>query len=156
PSALGRRADRADLRHPGLRQAPGRRRLQPGLRGRAGRRGRLGGPVRAAQPARRRPVLPRQPAAAGRGVSDDLVAAAPAARGAPALRRLTRRPAAMTAGAVVLAFVAVAAAAAHVAPYDPVKTDFLAVRKPPSAAHWLGTDEVGRDLLSRLIWGARA
>jgi len=89
-------------------------------------------------------------------VSDDLAAAVPAARGAPALRRLTRRPAAMIAAAVVLAFVAVAVAAAHVAPYDPVKTDFLAVRKPPSAAHWLGTDEVGRDLLSRLIWGARA
>jgi len=62
----------------------------------------------------------------------------------------------MIAAAVVLAFVAVAVAAAHVAPYDPVKTDFLAVRKPPSAAHWLGTDEVGRDVLSRLIWGARA
>ena len=76
-------------------------------------------------------------------MSDDLAAAVPAARGAPALRRLTRRPAAMI-------------AAAHVAPYDPVKTDFLAVRKPPSAAHWLGTDEVGRDVLSRLIWGARA
>ena len=89
-------------------------------------------------------------------MSDDLAAAVPATRGAPALRRLTRRPAAMIAAAVVLAFVAVAVAAAHVAPYDPVKTDFLAVRKPPSAAHWLGTDEVGRDVLSRLIWGARA
>ena len=89
-------------------------------------------------------------------MSDDLAAAVPAARGAPVLRRLTRRPAAMIAAAVVLAFVAVAVAAAHVAPYDPVKTDFLAVRKPPSAAHWLGTDEVGRDVLSRLIWGARA
>ena len=43
-----------------------------------------------------------------------------------------------------------------IAPYDPIATDFGAVRKPPSARYWLGTDEVGRDILSRLIWGARA
>jgi len=72
------------------------------------------------------------------------------------MRRLTRRPAALAAAAVVAAFVVIALAAPHVAPYDPIKTDFRAVRKAPSNAHVLGTDEVGRDVLSRVIWGARA
>src|SRR5919204_4067638 len=61
----------------------------------------------------------------------------------------------MAAG-VVLAFVAIALTAPHLAPYDPIATDFRAVRKAPSGVHWLGTDEVGRDVLSRVIWGARA
>jgi peptide/nickel transport system permease protein len=72
------------------------------------------------------------------------------------LRRLLRRPAATAAAAVVSAFVVVAVAAPHVAPYDPIKMDYRAVRKAPSEAHRLGTDEVGRDVLSRLVWGARA
>ena len=72
------------------------------------------------------------------------------------LRRLLRRPPGVVAMAVVAAFVAVALAAPHLAPYDPVKMNYLAVRKAPSSAHRLGTDEVGRDVLSRLVWGARA
>jgi peptide/nickel transport system permease protein len=67
---------------------------------------------------------------------------------ARAWRRLRRRKGAM--------FVLVAAAAPLIAPYDPTATSWSAVRKPPSWAHWLGTDEVGRDVLSRIIWGARA
>jgi len=43
-----------------------------------------------------------------------------------------------------------------VAPYDPIATSFAAVRKAPSFAHWFGTDEIGRDVLSRVIFGARA
>ena len=43
-----------------------------------------------------------------------------------------------------------------VAAHDPFQTSFLAIRKAPSAAHWLGTDELGRDILSRLVYGARA
>ena len=39
---------------------------------------------------------------------------------------------------------------------DPAAVDWTAIRQPPSAAHWLGTDELGRDQLSRMIWGARA
>ena len=72
------------------------------------------------------------------------------------MRRFARRPTTLVAAAVVLAFVAIALAAPHLAPYDPIATDFHAVRKAPSGAHVLGTDEVGRDVLSRLIWGARA
>jgi len=72
------------------------------------------------------------------------------------LRVLARRPAAMF-GAVVLLVIAVLAIfAPWLAPYDPLATSWAAVRKAPSAAHWFGTDEVGRDVLARVIWGARA
>ncbi len=73
-----------------------------------------------------------------------------------AIRRLSRHPGAIIGGVVVVLFVAVALLAPWIAPYDPLKTSWSLVRKAPSAAHWLGTDEIGRDLLSRLIWGARA
>jgi peptide/nickel transport system permease protein len=72
------------------------------------------------------------------------------------LRRLLRRPPTVIAMGVVAAFVAIALAAPLVAPHDPIKQNFLAIRKAPSEAYRLGTDEVGRDVLSRLIWGARA
>ena len=62
----------------------------------------------------------------------------------------------MLAMVLVAGFIAVALAAPYVAPYDPNATNFGAVRKAPSELYRLGTDEVGRDLLSRLIWGARA
>jgi len=84
-------------------------------------------------------------------------AGAEAAGGRPSVaRRLARRPAAVLAAVVVAAFICVALGAPALAPYSPVATDYAAVRKAPSAAHWLGTDEVGRDVLARLIWGARA
>lgn len=54
-------------------------------------------------------------------------------------------------GAIVLA----AIFAPFVAPYDPDAVDFTSFLAPPSAAHWLGTDSLGRDLLSRLIFGGR-
>jgi peptide/nickel transport system permease protein len=85
-----------------------------------------------------------------------LGAAVPATRRYKAARQLARRPAAMAALVVVLGFIVVAVAAPHLAPYDPNAIDYRALRKPPSAAHLLGTDEVGRDVLSRLLWGARA
>ena len=71
-------------------------------------------------------------------------------------RKLVRRPLVVTAAAVVGAFVLVALAAPQLAPFDPVATNLLAMRKPPSGIYRLGTDEVGRDVLSPLIWGARA
>jgi peptide/nickel transport system permease protein len=76
--------------------------------------------------------------------------------GGRALRRLARRRGAMVALGVVAFFVALALLAAQIAPYDPLATSWSAVRKPPSAAHWFGTDEIGRDVLSRVIFGTRA
>lgn len=73
-----------------------------------------------------------------------------------AWRRLAQRPAALFGLAVIVLFVAVASGAALLSPYDPVATDWLAVRKPPSLRHLFGTDEIGRDVLSRVIWGTRA
>ena len=73
-----------------------------------------------------------------------------------ALRRVLRRHAAALALVVIAVFVAVALFAPIIAPYDPIATSFSSVRKAPSAAHWFGTDEIGRDVLSRVIFGARA
>ena len=73
-----------------------------------------------------------------------------------AMRRLARRPGALVGLAVVLLFVAVAILAPLVAPYDPLATSWSAVRKPPTLLHLFGTDEIGRDVLSRVIFGARA
>jgi peptide/nickel transport system permease protein len=73
-----------------------------------------------------------------------------------AVRRLFRLPAAVVALAVVLAIAVLAVFAPLIAPLDPLATSFVLVRKAPSAMHWFGTDEVGRDMLSRVIWGGRA
>jgi peptide/nickel transport system permease protein len=75
---------------------------------------------------------------------------------ARAWRRLRRRKGAMVALFVVLFLIAIAVLAPWVAPYDPTQTSFTQVRKAPTWLHWFGTDEVGRDVLSRVIWGARA
>jgi peptide/nickel transport system permease protein len=82
-------------------------------------------------------------------------AAHSAARAHP-LRRLLARPAAAAGVGVIAVFVVAALLAPLIAPYDPIATNFAAVRKAPSAAHWFGTDEIGRDVLSRVIFGARA
>ena len=76
--------------------------------------------------------------------------------GRRAWRRLSRRGSAVFGLVVVVAFVVIALAAPWIAPYDPVATSWGAIRKAPSAAHWFGTDELGRDVLSRVIFGARA
>ncbi len=57
--------------------------------------------------------------------------------------------------AVLAVIVLVALLAPVVAPYDPDQPDLLDVLSGPSAAHWMGTDALGRDILSRLIWGSR-
>src|SRR5260370_9758140 len=72
------------------------------------------------------------------------------------LRRLFRRKGAVLGLIVIALFVALALLAPLVAPYDPTAQTWTAVRKAPSAAHWFGTDDVGRDILSRIIYGARA
>lgn len=71
------------------------------------------------------------------------------------LKKFIGNKSAMIGAVIVTLFVAVALLAPWLAPFDPIKANFLAVRKAPSALYWLGTDELGRDILSRLIWGAR-
>ncbi|MGE5511841.1 MAG: ABC transporter permease [Bacteroidota bacterium] len=77
----------------------------------------------------------------------------PAAR---AWRRLKQRKSAMFGLFVIIALILIAALAPLLAPYDPTHQSWTAVRKAPSWAHWFGTDESGRDLLSRVVYGARA
>ena len=73
-----------------------------------------------------------------------------------AWRRLLRRRGAVVGLVVIVLIVLAAIFAPLISPYDPAAQSWSAVRKPPSAAHWFGTDEVGRDLLTRVIYGARA
>ena len=73
-----------------------------------------------------------------------------------AMKRLARRRGAMVGLAIVVFFVLLAIFAPWIAPYDPLGVSWSAVRKAPSAQYWFGTDEIGRDVLSRVIWGARA
>jgi peptide/nickel transport system permease protein len=76
--------------------------------------------------------------------------------GRRAFKRLAKRRAAVVGLFFVLFFIAMAIFAPWLAPYDPLQTSWSAIRKAPSAAHWFGTDEIGRDVLSRVIYGARA
>ena len=75
---------------------------------------------------------------------------------ARAWRRLLRRKSAMFGLVVITLFVLIAVFAPLIAPYDPAQQSWTSIRKPPSMQHWLGTDESGRDLFSRVIFGARA
>jgi peptide/nickel transport system permease protein len=66
-----------------------------------------------------------------------------------------RRPLGAAGGAVVVFLIVVALTANVIAPYNPVRVDFGAMLARPNAAHWLGTDAFGRDVLTRLIYGSR-
>jgi ABC-type dipeptide/oligopeptide/nickel transport system permease subunit len=70
--------------------------------------------------------------------------------------KFRRNRIAMFGATLVAFFVVVATLAPILAPYDPLLTNFMAVRQAPSAAWWIGTDELGRDILSRMLFGARA
>ena len=75
---------------------------------------------------------------------------------ARAIRRFKRRKGAVFALVMIAIFVAAAVLAPLISPYNPDLQTWTAVRKVPSALHWFGTDDVGRDVLSRVIFGARA
>jgi peptide/nickel transport system permease protein len=87
------------------------------------------------------------------GARSDESAETPTAR---AIRRFKRRKGALLALAVIAIFVGAAILAPLISPYDPDLQTWTAVRKAPSALHWFGTDDVGRDVLARVIFGARA
>ena len=88
--------------------------------------------------------------------SNHRTSALPAGPWRRAWRRLRRRRSAMAGLAVVIGFIVLALAAAWIAPQDPIATSWGAIRNAPSAAHWFGTDEIGRDVFSRVVWGTQA
>jgi len=71
------------------------------------------------------------------------------------LHHLIRNPLALISGGFILLLVMVAILAPWIAPWDPMAPDWMALSSPPSAEHWMGTDDLGRDVLSRIIYGAR-
>ena len=74
---------------------------------------------------------------------------------AAAARRFTRHHAALASAVFLVALSAAALGAPGVAPHDPLRQDLGAILARPSAAHLLGTDDLGRDVLTRLVYGAR-
>jgi peptide/nickel transport system permease protein len=72
------------------------------------------------------------------------------------VRRLFARKGAVVGLVVIAAFILLAVFAPVVTPYDPIATSWTLVRKPPSWLHWFGTDDLGRDVLARVLYGARA
>jgi peptide/nickel transport system permease protein/oligopeptide transport system permease protein len=72
------------------------------------------------------------------------------------LIKFARHKPALIGGVVLGIFIVLALLAPIISPYDPMKTSYLVIRTAPSAAHWLGTDELGRDITARMLYGTRA
>ena len=70
-------------------------------------------------------------------------------------RRFLHQRVALVAGALILLVVLAAIAAPWIAPYDPAEPDYNNILAGPSALHWAGTDAYGRDIFSRILWGAQ-
>jgi peptide/nickel transport system permease protein len=86
--------------------------------------------------------------------SDAAIAPTPARR-LPAIPKVLRRSSARIGLALTVAFLLLTVLAPLVAPYDPYDQDLSSALSPPSALHWFGADEYGRDMLSRVIYGTR-
>jgi len=86
---------------------------------------------------------------------DPAQAIAPASGFGAQLKELFGKPATAFALAIAAIFFAVAILAPWLSPYDPLAQSVLNINKPPSTGHWLGTDQFGRDVLSRMIHGSR-
>jgi len=71
-------------------------------------------------------------------------------------RFVRRSPMSALWGLVAVAVVLMAVAAPAIAPYDPLKSNFRSMTKPPNEKNYFGTDQIGRDTLSRVVWGSRA
>jgi peptide/nickel transport system permease protein len=82
------------------------------------------------------------------------VASPPRRRGA-VMDFVRRRPLGALGAVIIVVMALLAATAGWIAPYNPVENDYAAMLSAPSAAHWLGTDAFGRDVLSRIIYGSR-
>jgi peptide/nickel transport system permease protein len=110
------------------------------------------------EPGAASPVDPVAPIDRTGGYLGPNVAAAvvAASRATPARWRLLLRKATFWAGASIVLFWVVCAVFGHaIAPYNPLAQQLLAANAAPSSAHWFGTDQLGRDVLSRVITGAR-
>jgi peptide/nickel transport system permease protein len=81
---------------------------------------------------------------------------AAAIRGPGIARRLLARPPAAIGLVIAASMAVIAVLAPAMAPFRPEASDFSAILSPPTPAHLFGTDELGRDILSRVMWGARA
>ncbi|MDF2812579.1 MAG: diguanylate cyclase, partial [Microvirga sp.] len=81
-------------------------------------------------------------------IAEDLVL--PRKRNRILSKFLSNRSAMMGAG-LVLFFIVIAVLAPLIAPHDPIKPSFSTIRKAPSAIFWFGTDELGRDVFSRMV-----
>ncbi len=81
--------------------------------------------------------------------------AEPAGRLRRGWRRVLRRPASAVGGVIVLFFASMALGAPWIAADDPLRTDWGQIRKAPTWAHPFGTDDLGRDNFSRVVWGSR-
>src|SRR3954451_1197267 len=86
-------------------------------------------------------------------ITDSEALESPARR---ALRRLFHRKGAVVGLVVIATFIVMAVFAPLLSPYDPIATSWTLVRKAPSPLHWFGTDDLGRDIFGRVIYGARA
>ncbi len=71
------------------------------------------------------------------------------------LRRVVRNPSTLVGGLLVLILLVMALVAPLIATHDPMAQVLADRLQPPSAAHWLGTDQLGRDIYSRLVYGAQ-
>jgi peptide/nickel transport system permease protein len=72
-----------------------------------------------------------------------------------AIARYTRHPGLMIGSCILLLLVLIALAAPFISPHNPLKTDLTNTLAPSSTTYWLGTDQYGRDIASRLIWGTQ-
>lgn len=89
-------------------------------------------------------------------LTEPVVVAPQAVAGNRAWKKMKRNRSSI-AGLIIIVFFTLLAVLAPLLPLaDPLATSWSAIRQAPSAAHWLGTDDIGRDVLSRMVWGAQA
>ena len=100
-------------------------------------------------------TIDRTSAAAGSSAVEMTAPEEPVGTRAGPLKRLMRDKVAFVSAVLLATFVIAAILAPLIAPYDPYDTNMSKVMQPPSAAHWFGTDNAGRDILSRVFYGTR-
>jgi peptide/nickel transport system permease protein len=100
-------------------------------------------------------VQPVEPGGSLGGIGTEVAVTVPVRRTAPAWRLLLRRPTFLVGAAILLFWVICAIFGHAIAPYNPLAQQLLSANAAPSGAHWFGTDPLGRDVLSRVIVGAR-